>query len=155
MGYEISKFNFKDDLASASFNAKFKEVETYLNNIEEELKTVKEKNTEIEKENQKLKEQLDNKVEKTDKTVYKKLQDVQGTDVDILDFANNLKASGFFQLFYQNKNVPTTGNWDWAYAELIYQNNNAIHLKLTALFPPYSTATCHYINGSWQSWTVI
>ena len=64
MGYEITKFNFQDDLASASFNAKFKEVETYLNNIEEGLKTVKEKNTEIEKENQKLREQLDNKVEK-------------------------------------------------------------------------------------------
>ena len=64
MGYEITKFNFQDDLASALFNAKFQEIETYLNNIEEELKTVKEKNTEIEKENQKLKEQLDNKVDK-------------------------------------------------------------------------------------------
>lgn len=56
MGYEITKFNFQDDLASASFNAKFQEIETYLNNIEEELKTVKEENT-------KLKEQLDNKVD--------------------------------------------------------------------------------------------
>ena len=63
MGYEITKFNFQDDLASALFNAKFQEIETYLNNIKEELKNVKEKNTEIEKENQKLKEQLDNKVE--------------------------------------------------------------------------------------------
>lgn len=90
-----------------------------------------------------------------DKTVYKKLQDVQGTNVDILDFAKNLKASGYFQLFYQNKNVPPTGNWDWAYSELIYQNDNAIHLKLTTLFPPYSVATIHYINGSWQSWVVV
>nr|DAU88241.1 MAG TPA: hypothetical protein [Caudoviricetes sp.] len=57
MGYEITKFNFQDDLASANFNAKFQEIETYLNNIEEELKTVKEENT-------KLKEKLDNKVEK-------------------------------------------------------------------------------------------
>ena len=68
MGYEITKFNFQDDLASALFNAKFQEIETYLNNIKEELKNVKEKNTEIEKENQKLKEQLDNKVDKV--TVY-------------------------------------------------------------------------------------
>jgi hypothetical protein len=90
-----------------------------------------------------------------DKTVYKKLQDVQGTNVDILAFAKNLKASGYFQLFYQNKNVPPTGNWDWAYSELIYQNDNAIHLKLTTLFPPYSVATIHYINGSWQSWVVV
>jgi len=57
MEYEITKFNFKDDLASANFNAKFQEIETYLNNIGEEL-------TKITEENRKLKEQLDNKVEK-------------------------------------------------------------------------------------------
>lgn len=90
-----------------------------------------------------------------DKPVYRKLQDVQGENVDILNFVKNLKASGFFQLFYNNKNVPPTGNWDWAYSELIYQNDNAIHLKLTTLFPPYSVATIHYINGSWQSWVVV
>ena len=97
----------------------------------------------------------DNKVDKTDKTLYKKLQDVQGENVDILDFVKKLKSSGYFQLFYNNKNVPPTGNWDWAYSELIYQNDNAIHLKLTTLFPPYSVATIHYINGSWQSWVVV
>ncbi|MGP1569054.1 MAG: hypothetical protein ACTTHM_10050, partial [Peptoanaerobacter stomatis] len=73
----------------------------------------------------------------------------------ILEYAKNLKSSGFFQLFQRNKNVPTTGNWDWAYAEVIYQNDNTIHLKLTTLWPPYSVATAHYINDAWQSWTVI
>ena len=73
-----------------------------------------------------LTQRLDNKVEKTDKTVYKKLQDVQGVDVDILDFTKNLKASGYFQLFYQNKNVPTTGNWDWAFANIFYYNTYVV-----------------------------
>ena len=57
MEYEITKFNFKDDLASANFNAKFQEIETYLNNIGEEL-------TKITEENRKLKEQLNNKADK-------------------------------------------------------------------------------------------
>jgi hypothetical protein len=148
MPINLERWKNQEDLTSQNFNRRLLELETHFNSLAE-------KNTKLEEENTNLKKLLDNKVEKTDKTVYKKLQDVQGTDVDILVFAKNLKASGFFQLFYQNKNVPTTGNWDWAYAELIYQNNNAIHLKLTALFPPYSTATCHYINGAWQSWVVV
>jgi len=155
MGYEITKFNFQDDLASANFNVKIQEIETYLNNIQEELKNVKEKNIEIEKENQKLKEQLNNKVEKTDKTVYKKLQDVQGVDVDILDFTKNLKASGYFQLFYQNKNVPTTGNWDWAFANIFYYNETTILLEIRAIFPPHSTAKNTLINNNWTGWTVV
>jgi len=234
MGYEITKFNFQDDLASASFNAKFQEIQTYLNNIEEELKNVKEENT-------KLKEQLNNKVEKIihlpnntdfntlnqvgqyaitaggvnapvsydestpthwninvywgnpnddvfyqvaqsvrepnklfkrysingtfyswsvfsddfDKTRYKQLQNVQGTDVDILEFAKNLKASGFFQLFYQNKNVPTTGNWDWAFANIFYYNETTISLEIRAIFPPHSVAKVAMVNGNWSAWSVV
>lgn len=234
MGYEITKFNFQDDLASASFNAKFQEIETYLNNIEEKL-------TKITEENRKLKEQLNNKVEKIihlpnntdfntlnqpgqyaisaggvnapvsydesipahwninvywgnpndnvfyqvaqsvrepnklfkrycingtffpwsvfsdefDKTRYKQLQNVQGTDVDILEFAKNLKASGFFQLFYQNKNVPTTGNWDWAFANIFYYNETTISLEIRAIFPPHSVAKVSMVNGTWSAWSVV
>ncbi|MGP1567927.1 MAG: hypothetical protein ACTTHM_04365, partial [Peptoanaerobacter stomatis] len=39
-----------------------------------------------------LTQQLNNKV-------YKKLQDVPGENIDILEYAKNLKSSGFFQLF--------------------------------------------------------
>ena len=138
---EITKFKPSDRASAEVFNKRLEEIEKYINDME--------------KENKKLKEQLDNKVEKTDKTVYKKLQDVQGENVNILDFVKKLKSSGYFQLFYNNKNAPPTGNWDWAYAEVIYQNENAIHLKLTTLFPPYSIGTCHYINGSWQNWVVV
>ena len=138
---EITKFKPSDRASAEVFNKRLEEIETYIKNVVEENKA--------------LKLQLDNKADKTDKTLYKKLQDVQGENVDILDFVKKLKSSGYFQLFYNNKNVPPTGNWDWAYSELIYQNDNAIHLKLTTLFPPYSVATIHYINGSWQSWVVV
>lgn len=56
MGYDITKFDFKADLASAAFNAKFQEVETYLNNISSEIQTLRD-------ENKTLKEKLDNKVD--------------------------------------------------------------------------------------------
>ena len=148
MPINLERWKNQEDLTSQNFNRRLLELETHFNSLAE-------KNTKLEEENEELKKLLDNKVEKTDKTVYKKLQDVQGENVDILNFVKKLKSSGYFQLFYNNKNIPPTGNWDWAYAEVIYQNDNAIHLKLTTLFPPYSTATCHYINGAWQNWTVV
>ena len=102
-----------------------------------------------------LTQRLDNKVEKTDKTIYKQLQDVSGAGVDILEYAKNLKKSGFFQLSQQNKNVPTTGLWDFAFAEIIYYNDRTIHLKINCILPPYSVAKNNYINGSWSGWTVV
>ncbi len=56
MGYEITKFEFKGDLASANFNTKFTEIETYLNNMSSEIQALR-------TENQQLKQQLNNKVE--------------------------------------------------------------------------------------------
>lgn len=55
MGYEITKFEFKGDLASANFNTKFTEIETYLNNMSSEIQALR-------TENQQLKQQLNNKV---------------------------------------------------------------------------------------------
>ncbi len=138
---EITKFKPSDRASAEIFNKRLEEIEKFINDVTEE--------------NQKLKEQLDNKVEKTDKTVYKKLQNVQGTDVDILEFAKNLKASGFFQLFYQNKNVPTTGNWDWAFANIFYYNETTISLEIRSIFPPHSVAKVSMVNGNWSAWSVV
>lgn len=72
MGYEITKFEFKGELASASFNAKFKEIETYLNNMSSEIQVLR-------TENQQLRQQLNNKVE---------VFSVNSINIDILNNAN-------------------------------------------------------------------
>jgi hypothetical protein len=101
-----------------------------------------------------LTQRLDNKVEKTDKNIYKYLQSITQQNVDILKHAENLKATGTFQLYYNNANTPT-GNWDWCFADVWYFNDNTVRLQITKILPPYTIAKNNKINGNWSGWTVI
>ena len=137
---EITKFKPSDRASAEIFNKRLEEIEKFINDVTEE--------------NKKLKERLNNKVEKTDKNIYKYLQSITQQNVDILKHAENLKATGTFQLYYNNANTPT-GNWDWCFVDVWYFNDNTVRLQITKILPPYTVAKNNKINGSWSGWAVI
>ena len=104
MGYEITKFNFKSELASASFNAKFEEIETFLNNISSEVDALRE-------ENKQLKQQLNNKVERHI------LHQLKIKDLNNANFPYNYETDTSEG---RQMGLPT----DWAFIKFFKHSNN-------------------------------
>lgn len=104
MGYEITKFNFKSELASASFNAKFEEIETFLNNISSEVDALRE-------ENKQLKQQLNNKVERHI------LHQLKIKDLNNANFSYNYETDTSEG---RQMGLPT----DWAFIKFFKHSNN-------------------------------
>ena len=145
MGYDITKFDFKADLASAAFNAKFQEVETYLNNISSEIQTLRKENKTLKEKNEKLEEKLNNKVEKI-------IHLPNNTDF------NTINQPGRYAITVGGINAPVSyessvsTHWNinvyWG-----NPNTDVFYQMAQSIKAPNKIFKRHCINGGYYSWT--